>query len=71
MEIENRDEDVVYIPPSSPNRPRNSLRSSSTRFLPFSMNASNLTVNAAMRWRKSSKLKSTDGSCVNVLSVYE
>ena len=35
------------------------------------MNASNLTVKAAMRWRRSSKLKSTEGSCVNGLSVYE
>jgi hypothetical protein len=61
----------VYIPPSSANLPRNSLRSSKTRFLPFSMNASNWTVKAAMRWRRSSKLKSTEGSCVNGLSVYE
>ena len=35
------------------------------------MNASNLTVNSAMRFRRSSKLKSTDGSCVSGLSEYD
>src|ERR1700733_104581 len=59
------------IPLNSPNRPRNSFLSSSTLLRPFSINASNLTVNAFMRWRKSSKLKSTCGSCVSALSEYE
>lgn len=35
------------------------------------MKASNLTVNAAMRCRRSSKLKSTEGSCVDGSSEYE
>lgn len=58
------------VPLNSPNRPRNSFRSSSTLFRPFSINASNFTVKAVMRWRKSSKLNSTRGSCVSGLSEY-
>lgn len=59
----------MTVPLTSPNRPRNSFRSSNTRFLPRSMNASNFAVKAAMRWRRSSKLISTRGSWVRAESV--
>jgi hypothetical protein len=59
------------LPFNSPSRARNSFLSSSTLFLPFSINASNLSVKSAMRLRRSSKLKSTDGSCVSGLSEYD
>ena len=48
-----------------------SFRSSKTRFLPRSMKASNLTVNSAMRRRRSSKGMSAVGSWVSGLSEYE
>ena len=35
------------------------------------MKASNLAVNSAIRLRRSSKLKSTDGNCVSELSEYD
>jgi hypothetical protein len=53
------------VPASSPILPLNPFRSSNTLFLPFSINASNFTVNAAMRSRSSEKLKSGVGSCVD------
>lgn len=69
-----KEPDVVLLsslPFNSPRRARNSFLSSSTRFLPRSINASNLIVNSAMRLRRSSKLKSTDGSWVSGLSEYD
>ena len=62
---------VASLPLNSPRRARNSFLSSSTRFLPCSMKASNLTVKSAIRFRKSSKLKSTVGNCVKGLSEYD
>lgn len=52
----------VYVPSISATPMRNAFLSSSTRFLPRSMNSSNRTVKCAMRSRRSLKLKSMLGS---------
>lgn len=61
----------VYLPFNSLNLALNSFLSSSTRFRPFSMKASNFEVNSAMRRRKSSNGMSTAGSCMSDESAYE